>query len=608
MRGVSRIRTGSSAAPALRRTDVAACVAVLCCLVAPLRTLAQPSAQLTIERDVLQVGETTALNLILRGVDRVAPPQIEGPEGLQIEYRGASHQTQVINFKTDRSIVCQYALTGTKAGRYTLGPFEYEPSAGVKITIPALSVTVAGAASGATNLAQMIGARLQVEPATGYVQQDFQLVLTIHYRGVNLDRQMDLSGLPESGLRLGRWEELGESREVIDGAVYEVRRFRNTVRALTAGEFVLKPSLRVGILVRNDERRPRRGFFDDPFFESFFNRTEARPYAVPVAPFSLVVKPLPAEGRPASFSGAVGEFDWQVDVRPVDVAVGEPVTLTMAISGRGNLESISAPALSLGEGFRTYEPKAAGPGDPGRKVFEQVIIPRDEKITAVPAIPFSYFDTKSGQYVTVTRGPFPLAVRPSTNATPIRLVAAPFPTVEPQIQGADIVYLKPAPRRWPEPRGSSVPSSVPLTYLPLLSPVALFALWLHARRRTALENDVARARREQAPRAARAAVRKAEAAARAGQVREVYEAAWEALVSYFGNRLNLPPGDVTPDRVLDALARGGAEAADRNRVAELFAACEAARFGGQDHGAAAPDTLLEDLAQTLRHCERLKMR
>jgi hypothetical protein len=477
----------------------------------------------------------------------------------------------------------------------------------VKLRVAASGAVPAGGAP-ADDLAKAAFAAVTVEPGEVYVHERFTITISLYHRGVELDRNIELMNMPQSGLKLGQFSELGGGREVVGGEIYEVRSFRAEGRALTAGEISIAPTLRAGRIVRQTGRARQRHPFEDFFGGGMFDRAERRPLDLAAEPVKLLVRPLPAEGRPESFSGAVGACEWEVGVQPAELAAGDPVTLSMAIRGDANLEAVNAPRFDLGPSFRVYDPKLVSRGDnPREKVFEQVVIPRDEKVKEIPALAFSFFDPKAQAYRTVTRGPFPLVVRPSTNAS-ISLRLGPAAASGPQILDGvpDIVYLKPARpsvRRvpaapwafaWPGALVHGVPAAVAL------------AAFLAARRREALAGDVARARREQAPRAARPALRKARLAAERGDGAAFHDALWEALTTYFGNRLNLAPGEVDRARVVDAFARAGLNAESLDEIGRLFDACDMARYAGAAAGAAGMRDRVESLVRILARCERTR--
>ncbi|MBU1692835.1 MAG: hypothetical protein KKC51_02610, partial [Verrucomicrobia bacterium] len=124
--------------------------------------------------------------------------------------------------------------------------------------------------------------------------------------------------------------------------------------------------------------------------------------------------------------------------------------------------------------------------------------------------------------------------------------------------------------------------------------------------------DVARARRMRAPRSARPALRKAEQALAQGRRREFADALREALAAYFGNRLNLPTGAVTPDVVMSRLEQSALSRDWTTRTRNLLTFCDQERYG---QGAAALSegdrTLLTEQLDALRGilkaCEKVHL-
>jgi hypothetical protein len=127
---------------------------------------------------------------------------------------------------------------------------------------------------------------------------------------------------------------------------------------------------------------------------------------------SLQVLALPAEGKPAGFSGAIGQFDLQVKAQPTDVGPGDPITLTMTLAGTGNFDRVEAPILSQAEGWKSYPPSMKfTPGvslEQGSKVFEQAIIAKSGDKTTIPPLVFSFFDPEARKYQTLHSDPISL--------------------------------------------------------------------------------------------------------------------------------------------------------------------------------------------------------
>ena len=187
------------------------------------------------------------------------------------------------------------------------------------------------------------------------------------------------------------------------------------------------------------------GFFDEPFGP--FGQMERR--KVTAEPAELDVKPLPAAGRPADFSGAVGKFEMAVESSPKQVKVGDPVTVKMRISGTGNFDRVNAPTLIEPNGWHAYE--ASGEFKPnddtqsnGTKTFEMAVVPEERK-TQMPQVQFSYFDPEAEKYVTLKSDPAALVVTGAPVPVPAKVEPAsePAPTPEPAKEVAkDIAGLR----------------------------------------------------------------------------------------------------------------------------------------------------------------------
>ena len=129
----------------------------------------------------------------------------------------------------------------------------------------------------------------------------------------------------------------------------------------------------------------------DDFFGGFFGNMmssgDIRQITVPTQSAKLDVKPLPKEGRPDDFSGAIGQFSLQTSAAPKQAAAGDPISLNVTVSGRGNFDAMGSPVLLEADGWRTYPPGEkfeASPSDPigfnGEKRFEYMLVAREDRI------------------------------------------------------------------------------------------------------------------------------------------------------------------------------------------------------------------------------------
>ncbi|GAM10019.1 hypothetical protein OR1_02304 [Geobacter sp. OR-1] len=148
----------------------------------------------------------------------------------------------------------------------------------------------------------------------------------------------------------------------------------------------------------------------------------------PVAQLQLL--PLPNEGRPASFSGAVGRFSVTVVGKPDTVNIGDPITVITTISGTGSLEGAQCPNLSA-PGVQSFPSRSTRTGK-GLNC-EQIVIPRNQ--AAVPPVKWSYFDPAGKKYETITRA-IPSVVNSATRVPDASTPPVPVPSSKPKASGS----------------------------------------------------------------------------------------------------------------------------------------------------------------------------
>ena len=573
--------------------------------------------RMELEPEVLRMGESARLRVVMEGVDRASPPNLPSVDGLRFSGPSVEQSFRMSDVngvrEQRRTLTYTYGVMPLRPGEFTVGPFSYThnrqtvelPARTLRVVVPAGE---AGQPSAVSDLSDLVFAEVVVSKDEVYVNEPFTLTLVLYTSRVNLGREISLTGMPDEGLEIQPYQELRATREVIENEVYDVRRYQTQVRPLTAGTIRFEPEMVVQLLVERAARR--QPGFDQSLFRGWLSNMEAHPLELRPAPAEVVVRSLPPSGRPEGFSGGVGRFSFELALDPSRVQVGDPVTLTLRLEGEGNIDAVGVPELPESDAFRAYPARLVSSdldraGYRGRKVYEQVIIPRTEEATEVPALIFSYFDPAEHGYRTIARGPLALEVQaadPDAGRT-VRADRTDAARVA-RLVGDDIRYLQSAPPRWTSiDRGLEQPGFWAWQGLPV---AAVLLAWGLGRRRRALSSDVARARRYRAPRAARSGLRRAEKALLKQDETAFYEGLWKALVEYFGHRLNWPAGSVTGDAVGRALQQQGLDEEQRQRVEGLFTACEQRRFAGVRSGPEAMRERLDDFRRVLKACERVK--
>lgn len=231
--------------------------------------------------------------------------------------------------------------------------------------------------------------------------------------------------------------------ETVNGQQFKVFTIRKTMLfPLQSGQLELDPAevdnqvrlLRLGANTRRNQQLDDPMFrdvfgnspFDDPFFEDYFNRPEVTyediPYKIKSNPVTITVKPLPAANRPASFTGAVGHFEMSAVADKKALSTDDAVTLKVTISGTGNVNLMRAPEVNVPDAFEKFDPKVTDNLDKnsnplsGARTFEYIFMPREAGSQVLPAVEFSYFDPKAGEYKVLRSSDFPLTVSAGKNA------------------------------------------------------------------------------------------------------------------------------------------------------------------------------------------------
>lgn len=202
---------------------------------------------------------------------------------------------------------------------------------------------------------------------------------------------------------------------------YQIYSLPVTVIPLKSGTQEIEYTLLIETTLPRQRSQSRSSIFDDFFTDDFLNMRslrDRRQLSISTGKVPLVILPLPEEGRPDGFSGAIGTFSIGQSLSTSKVDVGDPVILKIEISGSGNFERILPLEIDEGRKWKSYSPKSEfathdEENSRGTKTFEYVLIPESEEITKSPAINFSYFDPDETKYINLTLDPITLTVYPS---------------------------------------------------------------------------------------------------------------------------------------------------------------------------------------------------
>jgi len=319
----------------------------------------------------------------------------------------------------------------------------------------------------------------------------------------------------------------------------------------------------------------QRSFFDP--FGSY--RDVKKEITIPGA--KIEVSPLP-DGKPASFSNAVGTFQMQSSINSENVKANEAINIKVKISGNGNIRYIKNPDIKFPNDFEVYEPRvdiktnATGAGVSGTREIEYLAIPRFAGNFTIPAAQFSYFDTNTKQYKTLSTPEFHLKVEKGDASSSPQVMN--YSSKEDiKFFGKDIRFIDTKDLKINEKDDYIFGTTA--FWLSYIIPLSLFITLFILYRKQAKENaNMALMKNKRANKQARKRLKVAETHLKAGNKAAFYEEILKALWGYTGDKLNIPVAELTKDNIEAELAEHKVSPETINEFMELLQTYEFARF------------------------------
>jgi hypothetical protein len=397
-----------------------------------------PSVTAVLNSSEAALGDTVHLEIRVTGARGADAPDEIMADGLEIRRTGTSQRIEMNNLTLTASVVYDYTVMPLRAGTFTIPPQTIRVGNN-SLRTPALTLNVSnssGRSSGArpgrgtqaTSANNLVFAELLVPSKTAYVGEIVPVQIRMGFDPRVHPRLIEPPEITGQGFTAQKLQQSGENTETIGGRPYEVVSYKTAIAAARAGKFEIGPvKAKAQVVIPRRPSAPRsRGRspfdlfdLDDPFSDPFFSNPfsqfgERREVEIKSEPVALEVKPLPSNAPP-SFSGAIGNFTMSTDANPKTVQVGDPVTVTTTISGRGNFDRVNAPVIEDERGWHKYPPSSKFKQDDevgisGTKTFETVLSPNEKKQT-LPLLAFSYFDPVKAQYVTLHSEPISISVQ-----------------------------------------------------------------------------------------------------------------------------------------------------------------------------------------------------
>ncbi len=584
---------------------------------------AEVEAQL--DRDSVPAGNGAILTLKISG-SSAGQPAIPAIADFIFQPRGTSNQMQIIDGRTSVSVIYTYVVGSNTPGDYEIPAIEIavdgtkistqplklkvldsaaaQPPAGIAPTPPGQQAAGEGEAeTGEKRFGFLTVELADSKRSHAYVGE----IAPVRIRAwlPNDARTQLRSGIQPEGKAFTLHNVSGQpqqTQEIKDGKRYTVVTWFGGISATKAGKYPASLSLDATVAVRDTsapkpQRRRMGGPFDDPFFDNVFEDMNAPMIQKDVTLKSddqeIEVRPLPEEGRPSGFTGAVGEFKFEGVQIPNDWRTGEPQQIAAKLGGSGNFALMKAPVITPPDAWKTYPGKDEfTAGDEasfsGSKSFQFSAVSRKGGAQDV-ALDFSYFDPAAESYKTITSPPQKIQVS-GKDLVDIEPAATPA-AKEPAKKVARIV----AQHLVMSPPASLVPLISRPTFIPLLAVAAVLCVlgkilgWLRVRR-----DDPRRRALAAMELATREALAAAGQCAAARDVSGWFAAARLAIQQRLGALWNQPAQAIT-------LAEVSARIPEDSPVTRFFLEADRQEYSRQATGEILPQwrSLLDDAMSSL---------
>ncbi|MDD2197113.1 MAG: BatD family protein [Bacteroidales bacterium] len=575
---------------------------ILTLITASLTSVAQDVEFISTAPNVVAEGEQFRLVFKLNSRPKsINPPAFDNFYVLAGPSTSSSSSIQVVNGQMTQTYeyTYTYILEASKEGKFTIPPAiakvnnkEYESNS--------LTIEVVKGSSGTYSAQNQRQSQNQnqtpsQQKAEGsdkssdvFVSIDFDK--TNVYRGepilatISIYTRQGISGFEDVKFPsfTGFWsQEVETANEVhfqrvnIDGRIYNMGVLKKYLLfPQRSGEITVDP---FEIVVLTQEKSGRtQSIFDD-----FFGTYKTIKQRLVSKPKTIKVKDLPS-AAPASFTGAVGNYNLEASLDKAQVKTNEAVNLKIRVAGSGNLRLLDTPKFDFPAGFEVFDTKVLDristtkQGATGSKTFDIVAIPRAPGDFDLGVVEFSYFNPLQNKYVTLKSKPLTLFVD-SDGSEASNVPMAGFGREDIRFIGQDIRFIK-TDKYVPQKSIAFLISGIKykLIIIVLLG-LSVAAYWWIQRRRSLMSN-IALVRTRKAKRVSKQRLKIALQFLKANNAEQFHDELLRALWGYISDKLSIPVANLSSDTARVTLLERGVNTIDIEEFLRIVSICEYARY------------------------------
>ena len=381
----------------------------------------------TVDRTQITLEDSIQLSVTIKGTQNTPPPELPSLPNFRITSGGTSSSTQIVNMERSISITRNYRLTPMNIGQFKIGPARIRANKKVYLTQP-INILVKKSTAPIQTGNRPVFLEATASKKEAYVGEQLIYSFKLFYRveAKNFDLNMPF------GASHFQKEELGKAKSyqsVVNGIQYHVQEVSVALFPIKPGKAEIPPATLEFDIYHRPQNRSNRGpfsqFFNDPFFSQ---GTRAEHKVLRTKPISIEVLQLPEKGKPEESKNIIGNFNIVSNLGKDDLEVGDTTTLTITVSGKGNLRGVSFPEPDLKKLFKIYpdhpefNQTVIGNQITGKKVFKFALVPLKPGVVKLPAFTLYYFDPTIKDYRQAQTHPIEVNVRPSSSQETLNLV------------------------------------------------------------------------------------------------------------------------------------------------------------------------------------------
>jgi hypothetical protein len=539
-------------------------------------------------------GEQLEVSFSVNGnAERFTPPDFSGFQVLSGPMMSSSMTS--INGNTTESTAYTYILAAVREGTITIGPASIVAGGRRLLSNPIRMAVVKGqpvqqnqnnqaqnapdnsiADEGPADLSKSLFIRAVADQTNVYQGQQILLTYRLYTRvGIvdsRLDKLPDLNGFWSQDVKDNQ-QQAQWRVETYKGQKYNVADVRQSILfAEHSGDIKINP-FEMTFIARVEA--PSRDIMDQ-----FFGSYKDVKYNTKSPPLVIHVKPLPEQGKPVGFTGAVGNFTMKADLDKSELRANESLTYKVKVTGSGNLKLLKDLNVNFPPDFEKYDPKVTDTitetarGVSGTRLYSFLVIPRHQGDYTIEPLQFSYFNPATGKYVMLSAGPFKVKVNKGTAESNVTAFSA-AGKEDVKVLDKDIRYIKTG-NAGLSSIGGGFHRSVWYALLLTAGPLACVISFIYRNRERRNNSDVVKVKSRKAGKVA--ARHLASAEKQLGNRNEFYEAIFKGLYGYLSDKLNISVAELNRETISAQLTARKVDQQLTGQLLETLDTCEMARY------------------------------